>query len=125
MKNRKTKHKKKVVKCYGTPYARFNWIMDELEKRYPDPNPLSSSPPELRFLAALDYERAVLRESIKLAQTALNDWLRVHAPEECNADLVAETRDRLRQFGTVYYIAMVQQQLFKALNGDQDQDANR
>jgi hypothetical protein len=99
--------------------------MDELEKRYPDPNPFSSSPPEIRFLAAMDYERVILREAVKLAQVAIDDWLHTYASEECDPKVVAESRNRLQAVGTVYYIAMVQQQLRKALNGDQNQDADR
>lgn len=120
------RHKKKSKEvAEGTLAARFIWLMDELEKRYPDPEPLLASPPEVRNLAAIDYERAVLRSSIKMAQTAINDWLHVHAPEECSPEVVAETRNRLSQFGTAYYIAMVQQHLTKALNGDQNQNSDR
>lgn len=38
----------------GTPAARFEWIMAELEKRFPDPEPFSASIPEIRYFAALD-----------------------------------------------------------------------
>lgn len=42
----------------GTPEARFNLLMDELEKRFPGVvNQLSSEPPELRLLEALDKLR--------------------------------------------------------------------
>lgn len=120
------RHKKKSKEvAEGTPAARFIWIMDELEERYPDPAPLLSSPPEMRYLAAIDYERNVLRNAIKMAQIAIDDWLHIHASEEFSPEVVAETRNRLSQFGTAYYIAMVQQQLTKALNGDQNQNTDR
>lgn len=125
MKNRKGKKKHKTVIRAGTPHARFNWIMDELEKRYPDPEPFSASPPEIRFLAAMDYERVVLREAIVFAKQALDDWTRSIAPEFCDADKVAETQNRLRDVGTLYYISVVQHQLSKALHGNQNQDADR
>jgi hypothetical protein len=38
----------------GAPAARFDWLMDELEKRLPDPEPFSAMAPEPRYMAALD-----------------------------------------------------------------------
>jgi hypothetical protein len=38
----------------GTPAGRFRGLLDELQKRLPDPTPFASSPPELRYLASLD-----------------------------------------------------------------------
>lgn len=38
----------------GTPEARFRYIMDELEKRFPDPEPWSAAPPEERYLKMID-----------------------------------------------------------------------
>jgi len=125
VKRRKGKKKHKKVIRAGTPHTRFNWIMDELDKRYPDPSPFSASPPEIRFLAAMDYERVILQEAIVLAKQALDDWTRTIAPDYCDPEKVAETQSRLREVGTLYYISVVQHQLSKALHGDQNQDADR
>lgn len=38
----------------GSPAARFAWLMAELEKRLPDPEPWSARVPEMRYMAALD-----------------------------------------------------------------------
>lgn len=38
----------------GSPAARFDWLMTELNKRLPDPDPTSAKPPEVRFIAMLD-----------------------------------------------------------------------
>lgn len=117
MKNKRRRGKKIVP---GTPAARFGWIMGELEKRYPALNPFSSMSPEIQVIAAIDYENTVLREAVKVAQTAIDDWLHLYASEHCDPEIVAETRNRLAQVGTLYYITVVRQQLTKALNGNQN-----
>lgn len=38
----------------GTPAGRFQWLLDELHKRFPDPEPYSARAYEGRFLAWLD-----------------------------------------------------------------------
>lgn len=48
----------------GTPAVRFDWLMSELDKRFPSSNPhLSSHIPELEYLMAID---AVIRDSKEL-----------------------------------------------------------
>lgn len=38
----------------GTPAGRFDWMLNEMEKRFPDPEPFSSSAPEVRYFEMLD-----------------------------------------------------------------------
>lgn len=40
--------------AHGTIGQRFDWLMNQLLERFPDPNPFDSSPPELRLLDRLD-----------------------------------------------------------------------
>jgi hypothetical protein len=38
----------------GSPAVRLMYLIGELEKRFPDPNPYSARVPEVRYLAAID-----------------------------------------------------------------------
>jgi hypothetical protein len=60
-----------------------------------------------------DVERA--REALERSVTALNDWLHVYAPEFCGDDHVAESRARIGEYGTLAYIAHVQEKNRAAL----------
>lgn len=100
----------------GTVNARFRYLMDELEKRYPDTTPFASwPPPEIKYLASVDYERERLRGAVRLAKIAMDDWLHSYAPEFCGEDSVKETQARLEAGGTVHYIAVVTEHLTKVL----------
>jgi hypothetical protein len=53
----------------GTPTARWLWLLEELEKRFPDPEPCRSDrTPEEHYLKAMDAQaeelRALIRELI-------------------------------------------------------------
>lgn len=99
----------------GTVYARFGWLMDELDKRFPDPEPYSSSSlPEKRVLQDLDNERIrhlfeieQLRSALNAAVIALDDWTNLYASEFCDEERVKEAQARIEQYGTLYYIASV------------------
>jgi len=96
----------------GTPYRRFHWFMREVEKRFPNPNPFSSSiPPEVAYIAQMDIERAELVKTLDEVRVALNDWVRSYAPEHCNEEQVEETRERLNDGGTLYYISKVSEKV--------------
>ncbi len=95
----------------GSPYRRFQWFMQEVEKRFPNPDPFSSSiPPEVAYIAQMDIERAELANTLDEVKVALNDWVRSYAPELCNEEHVAETRERLKD-GTLYYISKVSEKV--------------
>jgi hypothetical protein len=66
-------------------------------------------------LTALRDENRVLREALEFSMQALDDWLHVHAPDECNANDVARSRSRISKYGTIGYIATVQEGNRKAL----------
>ena len=51
-----------------------------------------------------------LVEALERSMVAINDWLHVYAPDECREADVAESRARLRENGTLWYIANVQEQ---------------
>ena len=55
-----------------------------------------------------------IEDAIDAAITALDDWTCVHAPEYCDENRVKEAERRIRQVGTVYYIATVLEQLREA-----------
>ena len=38
----------------GTTHARFIYLIEELQKRFPDQTPFSAEPPEIRILKAID-----------------------------------------------------------------------
>jgi hypothetical protein len=97
--------------------------MHELEKRYPNPTPYSSSTaPELQYLKAIDSDRNSLRTACQTALTALNDWLHIYAEELCDAERVKEAKDRVYERGTIAYIADVTTQCRLALKLDEQND---
>jgi hypothetical protein len=100
--------------------------MDELEKRWPDPEPYSASAGEHRYFEMIDEERASMRTALQAAITALDDWTHTYAPEFCNPQRVEAAQERIGQVGTIAYIADVVTQCRKALNQDiqNDQDSN-
>ena len=99
----------------GSPDFRFSYLMDELEKRFPDPEPYSAKLPENRHLALIDAEREKMRNALSSAIVALDDWTRTYAPEFCDEDSVKNTKNRLMESGTLCYIATVIQQCKDAL----------
>lgn len=56
------------------------------------------------------------REALQAAITALDDWSVTHAPEFYTDEQVAAARNRLQEFGTLYYIATTIEQCKKALD---------
>lgn len=126
MKTRSLRRTAKNLNGPGTPGGRFNSIMSELEKRYPDPTPLAGSPPEGRYMSMIDEQRLSTHTALQAAITALDDWLNLHAPEECHPARVLEAQKRVGEYGTIAYIANVVAQCRMALNrsSGNDQDSN-
>ncbi len=62
--------------------------------------------------SALERE---LRAALTRSVTALDDWLNTYAPEFCDEARVKEASKRLRERGTLAYIADVQEQNREAL----------
>ena len=59
-----------------------------------------------------------LRTALKQSMTAIDDWLNDYAAELCDEARVAEARSRISEYGTIGYIAHVQEKNRAALNGD-------
>jgi len=73
---------------------------------------------DLKFVKKGDKdEAAVLKDALTRSMTALDDWLNLYAPDECNPDRVAEAKSRVWPGGTIGYIAEVQAQNRAAMNG--------
>lgn len=53
-------------------------------------------------------EVETLRKALERSIVALDDWLNLHAPDECNDQRVKEARERISKAGTLAYIAEVQ-----------------
>ena len=68
-----------------------------------------------QYVAQRDKEVVDMRAALESAIIALDDWSRTVAPEFYNESDVSETNDRIRQNGTVYYIATVLEQCRKSL----------
>lgn|SRR5690606_33651388 len=115
MRHKKIVRQMPTKKGSSTVYARFGWLMDELDKRFPVPEPYSSSSlPEKRVLQDLDNERIrhlfeieQLRSALNAAVIALDDWTNLYASEFCDEERVKEAQARIEQYGTLYYIASV------------------
>jgi hypothetical protein len=65
-------------------------------------------------------KNAKLREAIERSMLAIDDWLNVYAETECDADRVAQAKSRIRQKGTIGYIADVQKQNREAIAAQED-----
>lgn len=116
----------------GTPRWRFNWIMDQLEKEWPDPHPFSSSfCAEEYYIKSMKLElhsktteihalRAALSQTIR----GLDDWTATYAPEHCSDEMVAAAQNRLHECGTLYYIASLVKIGNDALKDEYDSDTN-
>ena len=50
-----------------------------------------------------------LAEALERSRVAIDDWLHSYAPEFCNVQYVQETMERISAFGTIGYIAKVQE----------------
>ncbi len=69
-----------------------------------------------RMLAHVAELEAALKDSI----TAIDDWLNTYAAELCDEQRVMEARKRISQYGTIGYIAHVQEANRKALEQNHD-----
>jgi hypothetical protein len=117
-KSKTQKRPKRQRHSIGSPGHRFNWIMCELEKRWPDPQPFSAMAGETRYFDMIDKERNSVRTALQIAITALDDWTCTVAPEFCDPQRVAEALSRLMEGGTLSYIANTLEQCRKALKED-------
>lgn len=45
--------------------------------------------------------------ALEISKTALNDWLNIHASDECDPLRVIEAKGRIGEYGTIGYIAEV------------------
>jgi hypothetical protein len=64
----------------------------------------------------LESENARLREALKTSMTAIDDWLNLYASDICDEARVQEAEVRVRERGTLSYIAHVQAANGNALN---------
>lgn len=122
MRTRNLRRKAKSLVGPGTPAHRFDYLMNELEKRYPDPEPFSAQAGEPRYLKMIDDDRNSLRTALQASITALDDWLNIYAEELCDENRVKEAKERVGQFGTIAYIANVVAQCRAALKLDEQND---
>lgn len=74
-----------------------------------------AKPPDLVWWHDESGPAAALRAALKRSMTAIDDWLNTYAPEFCDEKRVAEARERLGEYGTIGYIAYVQEQNRNAL----------
>ena len=56
-----------------------------------------------------------LEKALTESVTAIDDWLNTYAAEMCDEARVKEARDRIQQYGTIGYIAHIQEANRKAL----------
>ena len=76
---------------------------------------------ELRIRAEkAEAENERLREALDQSRIALDDWVNTYAPEFCDAARVEEARARIRQHGTLGYVATVQEQNRRALENSHE-----
>lgn len=73
----------------------------------------------VELIAVLEAEIERLRGALEQSRMALDDWLNTYAPDMCDEKRVAEAHARIGQYGTLYYIALVQEQNCAALGHQQ------
>lgn len=54
-------------------------------------------------------EVETLRAALEASVVAIDDWLHTYAYDLCNPSDVTESRERIGEYGTLAYIAMIQQ----------------
>jgi len=122
--------KQMAKRAPGTVYGRFDYFLRELDLRY-ETNHLSARPPEILFLEQMDKEHLqllALREAMKSAIIALDDWTNIYAEEFCDPARVEEAKKRVYENGLLHYVATVVEQCRTALkegNGNQDSNESR
>lgn len=57
----------------------------------------------------MEQQEAALVSALRDSATALDDWLNVHASDFCDEQRVREARQRINEFGTIGYIAKIQE----------------
>lgn len=90
----------------GTPTGRFIGLLDQLERRCPDPQPAAAAPYELRFLAWLDAqtaqlaqqetEKAELEQELVILHNTCGRYEKHIYAAEARAARAEAQRDRLR-----------------------------
>ena len=63
-----------------------------------------------------------LREALQAAQVALEDWMNVYAADMCDEKRVAEAKERIKQYGTIGYIANTLGLIHEAISQPQTSD---
>jgi hypothetical protein len=61
-------------------------------------------------LSDLNADKAMCDEmakALEVSNLAIEDWLHIYAPDECKSERVAEAYARIREHGTLAYIASV------------------
>jgi hypothetical protein len=81
----------------------------------PDPPCLYGPLEYRRVIAGLLERQERMEGALRIASTALDDWLSDYAAEFCNEDRVKEARERINAHGTIGYIGDVQQVVRAAL----------
>ena len=69
----------------------------------------------LRNIIAAARREKKLREALERSRIAIDDWLNIYAADQCDEKRVKEAMARVGEFGTLAYIADVQQQNREAL----------
>ena len=74
-----TEEREKVKATFsGTPAARFHWLLNELEQRFPDTTPYLSAPtPEEKYLAAIDRLTAHVNTITKVSQEYVDELAQI------------------------------------------------
>lgn len=68
-------------------------------------------------IARLTAELEIARKALERSMVAIDDWLHSYAGEFCDPACVEESAKRIGEYGTIGYIAHVQEQNRAALQG--------
>lgn len=133
MKVRSLRKQAKFRQGPGTPAYRFKYIMNELDARFPNPEPFSSSFMYERYaiqrVDLLIQDKADRRDEIRILHKAmhktiqaLNDWTATYASEHCSEEMVESACKRIMEYGTIGYIAHTLKIAHDALVGKEDEN---
>lgn len=85
----------------------------------PATDPAVVPPTDLPFGLPVEYAQLIanMASALRIAQTAIDDWINLTAPDHCDPQRVKRARERIHEHGQLFYQATVANAIRHALRG--------